>query len=55
MFDSRPKIPWPIEEVECEVVEVDESKYKELLFLVYSGLHRVRESLRKDDTLPEEI
>ena len=54
MFDSRPKVPWPIEEVECEVVEVDDSRYKELLFSVYSGLQRVRESLCKEDTTPEE-
>lgn len=54
MFNSRPKVPWPIEEVECEVVEMDESKYKSLLFSVYSGLQRIRDALNTVDQPSEE-
>lgn len=54
MPNSTRKTPWPIEEVECEVVEMDESKYKSLLFSVYSGLQRISDALNKADQPSEE-
>ena len=49
------KTPLPVEEVDVEVFEQDESKYKALLFHVYSNLKRIRDALNKDNELQEDV
>jgi hypothetical protein len=55
LMPSSKKTPLPVEEVDVEVFEQDESKYKALLFHVYSNLQRIRDALNKDNELQEDI
>ncbi len=49
------KTPLPVDTVDAEVLDYDETKYKALLFQVYSGLQRIRDALNKDDELQEDV